>query len=431
VTDVPFDAIGSILLFLIGVPALVVQSIAPEVRNVVAKRWQHLLIETGMPVVIALAVVGLGLLRHGPLLHKDAVHVIVGGGDWFTIPLPEANAWTWVLVLAVMIATATYTAMRIPHRYGRRAVIIRSLEKEIYKDGILVELSLEDLIALGRQSEAGEDKELVLQALYRLATKMYARPGYQGDRLELLILGLADILVSSAQPGNGQNFDTAAQILLHITKSARPPAADVLHAIQTIGALGQAVLIHVGPLNIRPTAMKYVQALGSTVNRHPDNATDVSQALFEIGVVAVRKGQMLIAMATLSDLLMLTQRRRILDKDPSSSTLERNLPKELSSDVLGLIAHFWVAGPTARDYAEDKLREVSGLLGQPLEEALDAARLHCARTTQFQVADNIAQLIDDLRHIPPRVYTAVPIGSNGSRRSALYRPSSIVHRPKS
>jgi hypothetical protein len=404
VKDVPFDAIGSILLFLIGVPALVVQSIAPEVRNVVAKRWQHLLLETGMPVVIALVVVGLGLLRHGPWFDMGALPVGVGGSEWFAIPLPKVGDWTWALVLAVMIATATYTAMRIPHRYGRRAVIIRSLEKETYRDGILVERSLEDLIALGRQSEAGEDKELVLQALYRLATKMYTRPGYGGDRLELLILGLADVLVSSAQPGNGQNFDTAAQILLHITKSAKPPAADVLHAIQTIGALGQAALIHVGPLNIRPTAMKYVQALGSTVNRHPDNATDVSQALFEIGVVAVRKGQMLIAMAALSDLLMLTQRRRPAPKELSNGASDRKLPKELSSDVLGLIAHFWVAGSTARAYAEDKLREVSSSLGQPLDEALEAARRHCARTTQFQVADNITQLMEDLRQAP--LYTS-------------------------
>jgi hypothetical protein len=392
--DIPFDAIGSLLLFLIGVPALVIQSIAPEVRNVVSKRWLRLLLETGLPVVVALAAFIAGLLRH--VLWPDADAISVDG--LLRMPLPEVGAWTWTLVLGVIIATATYTAMRIPYRYGRRAVIIRSLEQEIFHDGALVEHSLEDLIALGRQSEAGEDKELVLKALYRLAIKMYAVPGYSGDRLEALILGLTDVLVSSTQPGNGQNYDTAAQILLHITKATKQPTADVLAAIQTLGALGQGVLHHVGPLNIRPTAMKYVQALGSTANRHPNNASDVSQALFEIGVVAVRKDQILIAMATLSDLLMLAQ-----DHQPAH--------KELSSDVLGLIAHFWVAGPTARDYAEDKLREVSSSLGQPLEDALEAARRHCARTTQFQVADNLARLLKDLRQTPLHAGAEVSVGS--------------------
>jgi hypothetical protein len=347
-----------------------------------------------LPVVVALAAFIAGLLRH--VLWPDADAISVDG--LLRMPLPEVGAWTWTLVLGVIIATATYTAMRIPYRYGRRAVIIRSLEQEIFHDGALVEHSLEDLIALGRQSEAGEDKELVLKALYRLAIKMYAVPGYSGDRLEALILGLTDVLVSSTQPGNGQNYDTAAQILLHITKATKQPTADVLAAIQTLGALGQGVLHHVGPLNIRPTAMKYVQALGSTANRHPNNASDVSQALFEIGVVAVRKDQILIAMATLSDLLMLAQ-----DHQPAH--------KELSSDVLGLIAHFWVAGPTARDYAEDKLREVSSSLGQPLEDALEAARRHCARTTQFQVADNLARLLKDLRQTPLHAGAEVSVGS--------------------
>jgi hypothetical protein len=85
--------------------------------------------------------------------------------------------------------------------------------------------------------------------------------------------------------------------------------------------------------------------------------------------------------------------------------------KELSSDVLGLIAHFWVAGPTARDYAEDKLREVSSSLGQPLEDALEAARRHCARTTQFQVADNLARLLKDLRQTPLHAGAEVSVGS--------------------
>jgi hypothetical protein len=381
----PFDAIGSLFIFLIGVPALVVQSIPPEVRHVVARRWQRLLLETGLPVVVAAAAVGLGLLRHA-LWPADAV-AIGGGGLFGRVPLPPAGPWTWVIVIAVMFATATYTAMRIPHRYGRRSMIIRSLEKESFKHSKLIEHSLDDLIVLGRQSESGQDKELVLQALYRLATKMYDLRDYRGDRLEALIMGLVDMLVPASQPGNAQNFSTAAQILQHITKSAKPRSPDVLSAIQALGSLGQAALIHAGPLNIRPTVMKYVQALGLTVNRHPAHTTDVSQALFEVGVVAVQKRQILIAMAALAELLNLVQANK-----PARA--------ELVTDLLGLIAHFWTAGETACEYVRGKLAEIVDSFALPLDEALEQARRHCAQTTQFQVADNLGQLSRDLQQTP-------------------------------
>jgi hypothetical protein len=369
--DIPFDAIGSLLIFLIGIPALVIQSISPEIRHVVVKRWQWLLLDTGAPVVVAVVVVGLGLLV-----------------SW-------AGDWRWVLVVGALFLIATYTAIRILYRYGRRSVVIRCLEKEVFQSraGRLIETSLVDLVELGKQSEPGQDKELVLESLYRLAARMCGLPGYRGDRLEGLILGLVDVLTANTQPGNAQNFNTAAQILQHITKSAKESSVDVLWAVQALGTLGQATLIHIGPVSIRATSMKYVQALGMTVHQHPANTTDVSQALFEVGVVAVRERQILIAMSALAELLILVQANK-----PAR--------EELVTDLLGLSAHFWLAGDTAREYVRRRLAEIVDALATSLEEALEAARHHCAQTTQFPTADDLSTMIRDLRQTPLSIAAA-------------------------
>jgi hypothetical protein len=386
--DVPFDAISSLMIVLIGVPALVLQSLAPEIRRAVMSRWQGLLLETGLPVVVAVLVVAGGIFRQARLPEQYT---------WLgLVPLPPAGDWTWIAVMGILLLIVTYTAMRIPNRYGRREVIINNLTREaartLGRRGTLVEHSLEDLIDLGRQSDAGQDKELVLQALHLLTVRTCAHRNYRGDTLEPLILKLVDILVSGPQPGNAQNFCTAAALLQHIVIVAHAKkgdgntiSGDTLWAVQALGALGKATLIHIGPMDIEHTPMRYVQALRLTVHQHPEMTTDVSQALFEIGVVAVQKEQMLIAMATLEELLDLV-------------SIHQPVRDELATDVLGLIAHFWIAGPTSHEYVKSKLVDVERCLAQQLPEAIDAARRHCIRTTQFQTADYLHVVLHELPH---------------------------------
>src|SRR5690349_17035699 len=102
--DVPFDAIVSLLIVLIGVPALVVESMAPEIRRAVMKRWKGLLLETGAPVVLAVLVIAGGIARETLVPAEYAVAGLVA--------LPPRESWTWVAVLAALLVIVAYTAMR-------------------------------------------------------------------------------------------------------------------------------------------------------------------------------------------------------------------------------------------------------------------------------------------------------------------------------
>ena len=53
----PYDALGTFLVFLIGVPALVIQSMDAEVRRAVMKRPLMLVLRAGWPFIIALLII--------------------------------------------------------------------------------------------------------------------------------------------------------------------------------------------------------------------------------------------------------------------------------------------------------------------------------------------------------------------------------------
>ena len=72
---------------------------------------------------------------------------------------------------------------------------------------------------------------------------------------------------------------------------------------------------------------------------------------------------------------------------------------ELVADTLGLLAHFWFAGETAKEYARVRLERVVDSLEKDLVSALDAAADHCAQTTQFRTADLLRRLRRDVEAV--------------------------------
>jgi hypothetical protein len=124
--------------------------------------------------------------------------------------------------------------------------------------------------------------------------------------------------------------------------------------------------------------MRFVDAL-DLLNAGKNAATWMSEALFEIGSQAAKENQMLVAMAALSKL----------------DALGRRLPSlegEVAYDYLGLIAHVWVKGETARGYATKMLAEARPLFVPPLLEAMQAAQTHCLQTAKFETSDHLAAL---------------------------------------
>lgn len=359
----PFDAITTYFIFLIGLPAFVFQWLAPEIRPVVVKRARELLLDAGAPVAVAVVLVAAGLM------------------------LEDTFSGAWTAILAALFCLAAFTAIRIPRKYVRRANVVERLAREagrsIMSDGRLNADSLQDLIELGVQSQPGRDKEVVLQALLNLTNEMCSDPRYCGDQLSDVSVGVLDIVFSTTNGAAMSNFASACEILKQILRAfdaANDRAfmqTDLLHTIRAMSRLGREAA-RAGNDSV---ALAVAQALETTGDRHPDTSVATSQALFEIGMVAVEDNQILVGMSCAESLTSL------LEAYAGSST-------DVVADTLGLLAHFWETGPTGRAYAEQHLQRIEQSLAVDLTEALHRTATHCAQTTQFRTADKVQRLLD-------------------------------------
>jgi hypothetical protein len=369
VSDIPFDAVTTLLMFLVGVPAIVLQTLPPEIRRVVAKRWGRLVATLSIPALFGVALFAAGVYARN-------------------LPEPQLT-WAWSGILLVLALTGFFTIFYTIGRYGRRIAIVRSLASEtgrrISTSGRLVEESLSDLVDLGRQSEPGREREMVLDALLELALRVSQHPRYTGDGLEDLVAGVLDIALLTA-PLNAQNLSSATNLLGSVviryeTQDASSERtlkhADLISAIRALAKLGRSAL----RLDNEGVALAAVQAVGAMNAERTE--IFVSQALFEVGVAALRGGQVLVAMAALERLMTLIEVRG-------------TSRGELVADTLGLVAHFWARGETARSYAGARLARLAAKLEGKLDGALEFAARHCAQTTQFRTSDRVQHMRREL-----------------------------------
>lgn len=366
----PFDAITTYFIFLIGLPAIVFQWLAPEIRPIVVKRARELLVDAGAPIAVAMLLVALGLMHE------------------------TARPWIWTAILAALFCLAAITALRIPRKYVRRGSVVARLAAEtarpIRKDGRLNADSLQDLLELGVQSQPGRDKEVVLQALLTVTNQMCDSKRYSGDQLSDIAVGVLDVVFGTSYPISNQNFSTACEILKQMLRTfdaTREPGfmqTDLLHAIRAMSRLGREAA-RAGNDGV---ALAVAQALETTGDKHPDTSVATSQALFEIGMVAVEDNQILVGMSCAESLTSL------LENYGSRSN-------DVIADTLGLLAHFWETGPTGQAYAEQHLSRISQFIDGTLAAALERAVTHCAQTTQFRTADKVQRLATAQAGVPP------------------------------
>jgi hypothetical protein len=389
--SIPFDVFATLLIFLISVPTLIVQTMAPEVRHLVLRRERRrLLLMTGTPVVSALILFLLAIwLQIYPLRYLFPSFQLPE-------PWPAPDNLIWTVLFAVLFPISAVTAFYIPRRYGRREAIVRHFERGTRRktktDGRLIEDYLTDLIELGRQSEPGQDKEVVLAALAQLTEDVLSHQLYKGDALETLVLGLVTILDAGAQPGTSGNYSTAGQILQqiitrHSDRASGSPLGqtDQLFAVRALSKLGQSALLQLDQrIEVDSLVIQYVQDLQLLMGRRPEMKLAVSEALFEIGRMAVRQNQMFVAVASLDILTLVI----------SQST--NQVDEALAGYMLGLASHLWSSGNSVRPTIKDKLHQVNQNLPQPLPLALQSAKEYYIRQTIFQIADNLEQMHEDM-----------------------------------
>jgi hypothetical protein len=374
--EIPFDGIVTFFLFIIGVPALVLQFLSPEERRVVLGRrfW----LDCILFVVLALAVVLIFVGCRGGILK------LVG------------KDWIWGLMYFCLFVVAGLDGFYIPYHYGRREQIVRDLSRragwQLKNGGTFDQKALADLVGLGKQCASGEEQELVLKALDGLAEQACRRANYRPGMLETIIEETVNMLSSRPHPEDFQSFRSAVSLLRRIVTYNPPPGSmenlvDQQRAVRALSALGQTVLSQVGDsTGVDYILMGYEETFNLALLNHPGLLTDVSQALLETGAVALDSRHYLFAVAALNRLLFIFE-----ETTP--------MPDEGRVDMLGLLAHFWTASDDASSSSRLFARRCLGRLhldAAALQSALQQAARHCQYTMQFDTADRLIRMAEDI-----------------------------------
>lgn len=374
--DLPLDAIATIFIFLIGLPAILLQTLPAEVRKVVLQeRKQEVVMFTVSPIVLAALLVSVGIYLSGPW---------PGAG---TTP-SAARAWAefvWLGVIALLILTAGGAALLLTERWRRSSVVARlyqAASRSIPAYGHPGERVLRNLIDLGVQSPAGRDKSLVLDSLIQLTEATQARDGYDGAQLEPMIDGLEEIFAASPHFASAENFLDSAELLLGLIldSQGKKHSDDLKMSIQAAALLGRLSLRH----EQSHIQLRFLEALAFAGDSEQIGYTTwASRAILQIGAEALTQDSTLVAMTALSKMELLVMRH-----SPASG--------DLASDFVGLLAHFWDREETGRDYARRFLDRSDELLDAPLPEVIAAARESCIRTARFDTGDRLARMNDSL-----------------------------------
>lgn len=379
--EIPFDGILSLLVFLVGIPALVLQLISSAERRAIIKREK---LDVSKFLRLALIIFFLGLI----------VQVII-----LLFPPFEKENFNRLLVQSVWLGVFTglfilvlYVVKKIPEQYGQREKIIEKLIQDIVNEsrskGRIAGGTFSDLADLGINCEPGQEREMVINAFKHLVHTMLDNPSYKGDSFEELIDELLHILAFTPEPKDLRNYAKAIKILSTIlpTKKDLDSDDDKQRALHAISKLGRSLIIHFKSIETDNIILDHLDSLEFALFKRPKMLTEVSQALFEIGICAVNESEDLIAVAALDKMTSLTE-----DNQP--------LPDEFVADMLGLLAHFWKKDGSRREFTLQKLNNIKPNLPKNIRISFDEARAHCCKTMYFDTADYLLEMKEQINLI--------------------------------
>lgn len=370
--DFPIGSVITLLVFLIGVPAIVLQFMAGDVRHVV---MENLIVPREIFLSIGFAVVVMGL------------------AGYLVRFFPSDENIVWDPMLFILFAIIGLTSFLIVYRYGWREGIIKSIQHKASQkvqngEGHLSSPEFINLLEIGKESEEGIDRGIVLDALASLTGQICSHKAYKGDSLSLLIDSLVKMLATHPDAEDIPNYQKAVEILTTILASGGTREGNGLvdqqHAVRALSVLGQTFLAEINiSVETDHVLMNYEEALGLAVSRHPSLLTDVTQSLTEVGAVALEYRHYLFAVATLERLFTINEE--------VSGYLE-----EAMADLLGLMAHFWEGGESSREFVQTRIPRVKRCIKGTLLHALEKARIHAQMTMRFDTADKLSQMKKDL-----------------------------------
>ena len=350
----------TVYVFLLGLPTLVTQIFLPEdlrrmsKKNYAGRNNELYLISLILVLILVLAYVA-----------TEALLIIA-----------PKNTIATVLFITMLVLTLRYLFNNLIKSQGYRARIIEEIKKRILeshrKDGKIDPAFFHDMQYLGIYSKAGTECRIIIDALGEILAELSAdgEISYsEQESLSVIIEILCDSVVNSEEPGNRRNLQDVLSIYISILMDLKRFSTEENQLI-----LGNETRkIRDCTTKIALTALKagYSDLMLSVLTAL-SLIPKASDNLFEIGVLALDNRQFSIATKILA---------KILRRDDHEDQANNN--------YLGLLAHFFAAGESARHYVNRSL--TSNRIELTVRELDDAIEYHYI-ISKFDTVDRLQGL---------------------------------------
>lgn len=355
----------TVYVFLLGLPVLVNQIFLPEDLRRISKRNY-----TGNTTAYLLLLTGLLLS-------------ILAIAFWGTVWPPKIRRGFLVMDVIVtvffvlmLLITLRFLYQQLIRSQGYRAKIIEVIRQKILgeyrRSGKLDKAYLGDLERLGVYSNRGMETQNVINALENILNHVLeSEQDYlENNALLLLIDTLCLSVTNSVEPGSRNNMVQVLtiykSILMDLASHSTPDNQMIFgnetRKIKDCTTKIAYVSLKLDYADMMPLVLNVLTLIPGS-----------SDKLFDIGLLALRTKQFKIATNVLGE---------IMDRD--------NQDKLTVDNYLGLIAHFYAAGPTARNYADRSLQNNGIRLGEGLLQS--AINYHFA-LSNFETVDRLKGLI--------------------------------------
>jgi hypothetical protein len=364
-----FQVAVSILIFGVGLPSLVLQAIVPEdLREVVYRhfrllRWSYFLFIPLMTLIVMIFVWIIHPCDNTQLIHP---------GFWSKYNLSGLDEI--IITFSVSLLLLGWWLQVLYRRDRLINQLMERCKQRIQKKKNIEAQILDDIRYLGEKGKARGSKFRILEIFERLAYKVQSQEGYHGNELEDIIQVIEFTIQKDTDAVSFvQGISTLKHILDYEPKSSVDSSTDTGTALRALQRLG-AIAITMD--NERPTR-KILETVES-ISRSPNGVfSEAALALFELGAASLEHGRFLVAVETLSRLEAM-----ICRKEPVNAAN--------SAAYLGLVAHFWSKGGSARR------RALSGLKGIKFtpsrSKCLKSAQQSFYGTARFTTADLLSEM---------------------------------------
>jgi hypothetical protein len=351
------QVIVTLIIFALGIPALLIQSVAPEVHRIAASRKHDgsRLLRTAMLMYLAVAFVFVGVYHFGPV-------------PWLSLDDGWLGLLSIGMVAVTMVIWLRQLGLPVRDRLARR--LAKDARRSFRKKGAIPEHLVTDLLDLGTAVPRQRDRLQVLKEIQTLVVYVRASARYRGDGLEQLLMAASRIAADPALPVDADNVEMGAKILLAASRPHpyTPPSPHVAIATQEFfSLLAPALPIEIrhaslglrlyalvslrASSDVEPSAdmvgairafVRMLQAVTlkapeTTVNKLLQDFSAVEQfppslaakGLFAIGRMALSGGRNQLAVMCLNHL------EDVLDRSHVGELVE------VENNLLGLAAHLW------------------------------------------------------------------------------------------